>query len=269
MFPFVDPALAARLELTHAWRGIHYARAQQTLHPERALRIEPVADGYAIYAGQDSPLNRVIGLGCTRPVTVADLAQMEAIYAEAGSSVRLDLCPLADPTLLALLKDRDYYIEEFQGVLALALTEPLRVTIPSPDLRISQAMPHEAALWIQTTAQGFEGTESPSPAAFDILAPNFHAANALCYFAWLDDQPAAGGAMYHHDGIVELGGTSTRPAFRRRGAQTALILARLTAAQAMGCTVAIVLTEPGSDSQRNLTRKGFHLAYTKAILVKA
>lgn len=270
MFPFVDPRLAARFELAHAWRGIHYAHAQQTLHPERAIRIEPVADGFAIYAGPTSPLNRVIGLGCTGPVTAADLDQLETIYAEAGAGVRLDLCPLADPSLIALLRERTYQLESFQSILALALTTaPLAVAAPPTDLRIAPAMPQEADLWIQTTAQGFEGTESPSPAAFDILAPNFHAANAFCYFAWHGDEPAAGGAMYHHEGIVELGGTSTRSAFRRRGAQAALIQTRLAAAQAMGCDFALVLTEPGSDSQHNLMRKGFQLAYTKAILVKA
>lgn len=269
MFPFVDPRLAARFELAHAWRGIHYARAQQMLHPERAIRIEPVADGFAIYAGPTSPLNRVIGLGCTGPVTAADLDQLETIYAEAGAGVRLDLCPLADPSLIALLRERAYQLESFQSILALPLTAATSIAAPAADLRIAQATPQEADLWIKTTAQGFAGTESPAPALFDILGPNFHAANAFCYFAWREGEPAAGGAMYHHEGIVELGGASTRPAFRRQGAQAALIQTRLAAARAMGCDFALVITEPGSDSQRNLTRKGFQLAYTKAILVKA
>ncbi|MCE7987873.1 MAG: GNAT family N-acetyltransferase [Caldilinea sp. CFX5] len=269
MFPFVDPTLAVRLELAHAWRGIHYARAQQALHPERTIRIEPVADGYAIYAGPNSPLNRVIGLGCTGPVTAADLAQIEALYTKAGSPVCLDLCPLADETLLTLLQSRDYRMAGFQSVLALALTEPLPQVAAPTELRVTQATPQEAALWIQTTAQGFGGTESPAPELFDVLAPNFHAAQAYCYFAWLGNEPVAGGAMYYHEDVVELGGASTRPAFRRHGAQTALIRQRLLTARALGCDFALVITEPGSDSQRNLMRKGFHLAYTKATLVKA
>jgi len=269
LFPFVDPALAARFEIAHAWRGMHYARAQQQLHPDRTIRIETVADGFAIYAGPASPLNRVIGLGCTGPVTAADLDQLETIYAEAGAGVRLDLCPLADPTLIALLQGRAYQIEGFQSILALPLTATTSLAAPAGGLRITPATPPEADLWIQTTAQGFDDTASPGAATLDILAPNFHAANAFCYFAWHGDEPAAGGAMYYHAGIVELGGASTRPAFRRQGAQAALIQARLAAAQAMGCDFALVITEPGSDSQRNLTRKGFQLAYTKAILVKA
>ena len=45
---FVDLALARRLELAHAWRGVEYARAHGRLHPDVPVRIEPVARGYAI-----------------------------------------------------------------------------------------------------------------------------------------------------------------------------------------------------------------------------
>lgn len=67
------------------------------------------------------------------------------------------------------------------------------------------------------------------------------------------------------DGVVELGGASTLPEFRQRGGQTALLTARLAAAKALGCDLAIVLTAPGSTSQRNIVQSGFYLAYTRAI----
>lgn len=68
--------------------------------------------------------------------------------------------------------------------------------------------------------------------------------------------------------MVELGGASTRPEFRRRGVQSALIAQRLQAAYAQGCRLAYAKTSPGSDSQRNLQRAGFELAYSKAVMVK-
>jgi GNAT superfamily N-acetyltransferase len=265
---FVDQGLAARLELAHAWRGIHYARAQHALHPARAIQIEAVADGYAIYAGPGSPLNRVVGLGCSGPVTPAKLTEVERLYARQNAVVQIDLCPLADPSLLALLKSHHYRLAGFQSVLVLPLDQPDGwATLPF-ELEVRQAAPQDAERWIRTTAQGFEDTEEPSPDALDILTPNFYSANATCYWALINGEPAGGGAMYHQEGVVELGGASTRPAFRRRGVQTALIRARLAAARALGCEFAVALTEPGSDSQRNLMRKGFELAYTKAILVK-
>jgi hypothetical protein len=48
----------------------------------------------------------------------------------------------------------------------------------------------------------------------------------------------------------------------------ALLQARLAAARRAGCDLAVVGTSPGSDSQRNIERAGFTLAYTKVIMVR-
>jgi len=44
---------------------------------------------------------------------------------------------------------------------------------------------------------------------------------------------------------------------------------QLATAQEQGCDLALTITSPGSDSQRNMERSGFRLAYTEAILVGA
>jgi hypothetical protein len=74
--------------------------------------------------------------------------------------------------------------------------------------------------------------------------------------------------MFTYGGVAEFGGASTRPIFRRRGIQTTLLRARLAAAKGQGCDVVIVVTTPGTESQRNVDRVGFSLAYTKAVMVK-
>jgi len=228
-----------------------------------------VAGGYAIYAGEGSPLNRAVGLGLSGPVTRIDLEFVEQFYDSCGTPPRVDLCPLADPSLLHLLKVGGYRLEQFFSVLVHALTEDL-VPVPLPaEVRTSRADPQEAELWITTVAQGFGDAEVPAQETLDLLAPNFHSANGTCFFAWMDGQPAGGGAIYIHEGVAEVGSTSTRPAFRRRGVQTALLQAQLAAAREQGCDLALTITAPGSDSQRNMERSGFRLAYTKAILVGA
>jgi len=263
----VDLALARRLELAHAWRGVEYARAQGTLHPDVPVRIEPVGGGYAIYAGYGSPLNRAAGLGLHGPVVKTDLQSIEQFYASCGAPPRVDLCPLADPSLLPMLELGGYRLEKFHSVLVRALSEDV-VPVPLPaEIRISKAGPTEAELWITTVAQGFGDQESPAQETLDLLAPNFYSTNGTCFFAWMNGQPAGGGAIYIHEGVAEVGSTSTRPAFRRRGVQTALLQAQLVAAREQGCDLALTITTPGSDSQRNMERAGFRLAYTKAILV--
>jgi len=226
-----------------------------------------VAGGYAIYAGDGSPLNRAVGLSLSGPVTRTDLESTEQFYAGCGAPPRVDLCPMADPSLLHLLNLGGYRLEQFYSVLVRALAEDV-VPVPLPtEVRISQADPTEAELWITTVAQGFGDQEIPAQETLDLLAPNFHSANGTCFFAWLDGQPAGGGAIYIHEEVAEVGSTSTRPAFRRRGVQTALLQAQLVAAREQRCDLALTVTAPGSDSQRNMERSGFRLAYTKAVLV--
>src|SRR5213078_2392311 len=80
--------------------------------------------------------------------------------------------------------------------------------------------------------------------------------------------PAGGAGLHIADGIAQLAGSATAPAHRRRGIQSALLAARLMDAAAAGCDIAVVTTQPGSKSQQNVQRRGFHLLYTRSVLVK-
>jgi GNAT superfamily N-acetyltransferase len=267
---FVDPDLARRLEMAQAWRGVHYANAQLALRPETHSTVEAVAGGFAIYAGEGSPLNKAVGLGMHDPVTQADLDHIERFYRSRNAAPRVSVCPLADPSLIDLLKAGGYRLESFYSVLFRSLAEGGRAGIPMPapaEMQITQAKPQDADLWIRTTGQGFSGQDIPPQEDTAILSPNFYAANATCFLAWIDGQPVGGGGMYIHEGVVEFGGASTRPAFRRRGVQTALLHARMDAARKAGCDLALVVTTPGEESQRNVERAGFRLAYTKVVVV--
>jgi GNAT superfamily N-acetyltransferase len=94
-------------------------------------------------------------------------------------------------------------------------------------------------------------------------------AHTACYLAWIDGEAAGAATMSVQGGLAELFGASTRPLFRNRGVQTALLASRLAEAQRQGCDLATTHTEPGSASQRNVERLGFRLAYTKVHLVKS
>jgi ribosomal protein S18 acetylase RimI-like enzyme len=94
-------------------------------------------------------------------------------------------------------------------------------------------------------------------------------AGATAYVALCDGVVAGGGSARFADGIAQLTGAATAPAYRRRGVQTALLATRLADAAAAGCDIAVVTTAPGSQSQQNVQRRGFQLLYTRAVLVKA
>ena len=254
--------------MCHARRGIEYARAKAQLHPECGVRIETACGGQAIYAGVNSPLNRVVGMGFERHVTIDDLECVEAFFTSKNARPRIDICPLTDKTLIETLRQNNYEIETFQNILICSLDGDPKYQIPK-FTEVRQSPPEEASIWILTTAQGFEETEVPSQETLDILAPNFHARNGICFLALIDGEPAGGGGMYYNEEIVEFGGASTRLAYRRRGVQTAILHARIAAARTQGCNIAMVVTDPGSNSQRNLEKLGFQLAYTKVLMVKS
>jgi GNAT superfamily N-acetyltransferase len=265
---FVDLALARRLEMTHAWRGIEYARAQGRQHPERGIAVEPVEGGWAIFAGKGSPANACVGLGLRGAVSGPDLEHVQDFFLTRGAAPRVDVCPLADGSLLQLLAARRYVPDRLFSVLFCPLPVSTQIPVPSTHVLATRAGPEQAELWVRSTAQGFEEADTPSQGMLDILAPNFYAANALCFLAWVDGQAAGGAGMYVHDGAAEFGGDSTRPAYRPRGVQTALLRARLQAAQELGLDLVLAMTEPGTASQRNIERAGLNLAYTRVTLVR-
>ncbi len=88
------------------------------------------------------------------------------------------------------------------------------------------------------------------------------------FLARRDGAPAGGASLRLSEGVAHLCGAATLPAHRRRGVQSALLAARLFVAAEAGCDVAVVITQPGSKSQENVERQGFHLLYARAILLR-
>jgi GNAT superfamily N-acetyltransferase len=263
---FADLALARRLETADAWFKLSYAQAQNRLHPELDTAALQTAGGCAAYLGPGSPLNRAVGLGLNGPVSADELTQIEELFHARGAAARVELCPLADPSLLRLLNQREYRLAEFKNTWVRRLRAG--ETFPAPTIEVRAVEPKDSDLWIRTVAQGFTGRDELTPGDLVIPTPNYHMSTATCFLAWLDGEPVGGGVMAVYEGLASFFSASTRPAFRGRGAQTALLHARLTAAVAAGCDLAMVHTTPGAASQRNVERAGFRLAYTKMALVR-
>jgi GNAT superfamily N-acetyltransferase len=264
---FVDQEVAQRIELCHNWRSAQHARAYQALHPEAGVQIEQVGSGFAIFEKPDSPINRCGGLGFDGPVSLADIEAVEAFYKSHHEAARISLCPLADPSLLEILKARRYCLDKYYTVLVRALPEPCAPVEVPPGILIRRTSPELAGVWLDTVARGFSAPDEPDQALYDILSPNFYAANAVTFLAYSGNEPAGGGGMYLHANTVEFGSASTLLAYRRRGIQTALLQVRMQTARQEGCDLGIVLASPGSHSQRSIQRLGFEVVYSLAVMV--
>jgi GNAT superfamily N-acetyltransferase len=229
----------------------------------------------ASFAGEDSPFNKIAGLGFAGVPDAAQLAEVEQAFAAFGAPAQAELAHLADPAIGSLLTGRGYRLESFENVLGQALTSQARTT-PPPGIEIRPTVPEEYVTWLDVNADADAHPDAqgiPSHEEFPrgaIIAAQLAMAEAgvMRYTALRDGVIAGGATMRLAGGIAQLTGAATAPAHRRQGVQTALLSARLADAATAGCAVAVITTQPGSKSQQNAQRQGFDLLYTRAILVK-
>jgi GNAT superfamily N-acetyltransferase len=267
MVLFPDLALARRLEFHEAWSSSEHARTQARLYPETGSVSQPLAKGHMVYCGKKSPLSQVVGWGLSGPVSATDLDRIEAFYRSRGLPPRVRVCPLADPSLLQLLGERHYIVQDHMNVYARNL-DALEGASPSlPDVSIQIATPNEAGLWFEQVDAGGDWTE-PDGLAFMQIRCTLKSETRL-FVAWRNGQPVSGGALEVHNGVAALMAAGTEPAFRNQGIHTALLRARLAAAVEAGCDLAMVHTRPGAVSQRNVLRAGFQLMYTVDMMVSS
>jgi GNAT superfamily N-acetyltransferase len=236
--------------------------------------VIPIAGGAACYAEDGSPMNKVVGLGFGGEPSSDALDQIEEAFAARGTAAQVELTNLADPAIGAALTGRGYQLVSFENVLGRSLQGDLQVVAPSGvEIRLCG---DDLTAWIDVVVDGFahpdtEGVPSHEDFPREIVERaerDIEHAGATPYLAYRDGIVAGGASMRMSEGVAQLTGAATAPAHRRRGVQTALLSARLADAARAGCDVAVVTTQPGSKSQQNVQRRGFHLLYTRAVLVK-
>jgi ribosomal protein S18 acetylase RimI-like enzyme len=252
-----DLDLARTLETAEAQRQADYARVSARIGGDGAF-LE-VGGGVVVSLGMGYPVNRGFALGVNDTLETAHLEALEAFLGERGLAPELDLCPFADGTTLERLAQRGYHARGFLNMYALT-GEPRVAVLPTLEVRELHA--EELEVWqdVSLEAWGVEATQT----AWKTLAwLGFQLPRSMKFAVWQDKKPVAVGALQIRDDLATLYGGGTIPEARGRGAQTALLYARLEAARLAGCTIITSQANPNTPSSRNLERAGFRLAYTK------
>jgi GNAT superfamily N-acetyltransferase len=263
----VDKACALRIERNRARSACDYATEHRARFPEHGAEVFAVPGGVAVWGtpfGAPS-ITKAFALGIDGAVSEDDVARIEDFYARRGAKARLTVCPWADPSLFEALAARGYRTVDFANVLARPIA-PGESFAPLPDgLAITRVGPGDVQAWGRLVRGGFEmNADTDRTTATDAVFEG--SAHAALFTATVDGEPAGGGGLLLYDGIATLFAASTLPKLRRRGVQSALIAARLAHARDAGADLALSITDPGSDSQRNLeTRFDFRVGYTAVV----
>lgn len=258
--------LARRLEQTEITVSETSLNRWVERHPELGATSAALAGGKALFFGTASPLSQALGVGMNGPVTADDFDRLESFFIARGAPVVISLCPLADPTVLALVHERRYRITHFENTLIRPVAPNETFDVPA---WVQSTAPADRELWCRTVMMGFSEGEPVNDDTVRTFSAFFGADSSRAWSAFNPQGVVqAGAGASYLSGTAMLYGDSTLPSFRGQGAQSALIAARLRMAVETGCNLAMACTLPGSVSQRNYERAGFHVVYTKPMLAR-
>ena len=262
---YSEKLLSQKLERTEARANADYVETRARLFPNSGATWIEVAGAYAMFDGVESPITQTFGLGVFENVTNECLDRLEAFFKERGAPVFHEVSPMADPSILTLLNERGYHPIELTSVMCRGLSAvEFENKTGDPEIVTRVIVPGEADVWARTAAAGW-ATEQEGLAEFifDFGQIGAQCSGASPYLAEIDGTPIAAAMLLIYENVCILGGASTVPAARNRGAQNALLAARMKFAVAKGCNLAIMGALPGSQSQRNAQKNGFDIAYTR------
>lgn len=246
-------------------------RRQQRGLASVALEHVELLGGVAGWAGPGSWANQAVGVGLDGPVTDAELDALVHYYESRGAEARVEVLPVADPTLVRGLAARGFVVDRFENVWfrELPAGEDLRGLLPHgwPDATFDLVRPGEERLFTELAGSGFvaEGERLPD-ADLEIGLRMLQNPGVVAIVARVDGEPAGAGAGAVDGGFAGLFGASVLPRFRRRGLQSGLIVARMEHLRAGGAHTACIESSPGIPTERNARRLGFELAATKVAL---
>jgi GNAT superfamily N-acetyltransferase len=260
--PFSDLVLSKRLERAEGNACITYAEARRRLFPNSGADWIECAGTYAIFDGIDSPATQSFGLGIFEEPTQSALDSIERFFLDRSAPVFHKVSPFAGTRVLDLLCARGYRPIEISNILYRPIEETK--TEHQDHIRVHSIGPEETPVWTDISARGLA---SEHPELKDFLLQHGAISSAreqsVCFLAEFEGQPGAASILCMHEGVALFGGATTVPELRRRGLQTALLHERMRYAFEQGCDTAMMVTQPGSEAQRNAERKGFRIAYTR------
>lgn len=275
---FASIELATRIE--RAERGLTEAvgRAVVARHVHFSAFVERVSEGIAVFVQPASPMNKMIGVGFGALPDDDKLSSIEARFKKREAPLQVEVSTMANPAFAATLSRRGYVLEGFENVLAMTLEAGADPPDESTAIDVAPMRPDEGDLFLDVAVKGFLSLDAqgvqPAPLPEEesmkrVLKDFTDVAGFHRYIARVGGEVAGVASLRIDEGIAQLCGAATLPAFRRRGVQSALLRRRLDDARREGCDIATMTVQAGSKSHENGQKRGFATMYPRALMVKA
>ena len=272
---------SSRRGSTRPRRGMMIAIARGAAAWDASLRpfVVPVGRGAAVYAGPGSPTNKMIGIGFGEALDAGVARRSGGAVRRprhARSRPRSRCSP--SPAVHAQLAARGYVPTGFEHVLGHPLGDGDRAAagrrrhraVAAPDRRRSARRCDGRGVRHARTSAASAATRPRRPtrsAAGSTITMSVGRLSRLRRPRRRRDRRRRLAAPRRRRRAVQrrrhAAGASAAAACRRRSAAPASPTRR-----AAGCTVGVVVTQPGSKSQQNAQREGFALLYARQLLVK-
>jgi ribosomal protein S18 acetylase RimI-like enzyme len=217
----------------------------------------------ALPGTDDIMMNRAFGLGLGLPATEEGVGTLLGWFSEQRvARFLVHAHPRAEPAELRAwlaakgLRRHRAWMKFARG--------PERVTRPASELRVERARPEHAGVFADIVESAFHMPASSRPLLELIIGLE----GFVTFMSFAGETPAGIGTLFVADGIGWLGFGATKPEFRGRGGQAAVLAARLEAAYDSGCR--LVVTETGEavpgdaqHSYKNILKAGFRELYLR------
>lgn len=206
---------------------------------------------------------RAVRLGVDRAIAEPELEEILAFMSDRCTSFAIPVAPQTKPPELSTWLEARTFTP---GYAWMKFSRLCTGAIPQrdSDLEIRVVGSESASDFGHVVTEGF----GLSPALVPWVGALPGRADWVCVMAFAGGSPAAAGAVYVRGDYAWLGFGATLPAYRRRGAQTALLARRLAEASARGARIAVTETgerlpdKPG-NSYRNILGAGFEERYLR------
>jgi hypothetical protein len=255
-----------------AYLAASFSAAPPEIAKELGMKVFQMWGGVASLMLND-PTNgfwsRIVGIGIDRSISIDFLEAIDSLYIAngyantGGHKITLQISPIAKP-------------EDYEGVLEFngykrghtwvkLLRELHDIPDADTDLHIRELDREDVPEYGRVYWEGFGLAFPPFT---DWMNAHVGLSDWKMYGAFDGPKLVAVSAMYARGDVACLSGSTTLPFYRKRGAQSAMMVARLKAAAEMDLSWAS--TETGSEtidrpnsSLHNMNRMGFEVLYER------